>query len=161
MGLLHNVYSMLVDEPWSMEFRMFFYCICKWPILIILAGSQTKVLNYTLCNDTKHTENEMYNDSSFSLNTSECKYVISVEFSKYFKPETVSLSMFCVNSCNLEAHWDTLQKLLLTMSSYGLTLYFIGLIEVFKIQYVLHYTINGYHNSLFNARLYAADGHGE
>ena len=89
----------------------------------------------TLYNETKHIENEMYNDQSlFSLNTSECKYFTSVEFSKYVKPETVSLSMFCVNCRSLEAHWDTLQELLLTMSSNGLTLDFIGLTENFKIQ---------------------------
>ena len=61
---------------------------------------------------------------------------------------------------SLEAHWDTLQDLLLTMSSNGLTLDFIGLTEIFKIQDVLHYKINGYHNLLFNTRLDADDGHG-
>ena len=61
---------------------------------------------------------------------------------------------------SLEAHWDTLQELLLTMSSNGLTLDFIGLTESLKIQDVLHYKINGYHNLLFNTRLVADDGHG-
>ena len=37
----------------------------------------------------------------------------------------------------------------------------IGLNEVFKIQDVLHYKINGYHNLLFNTRLDTDDGHGE
>ena len=74
-----------------------------------------------------------------------------------FLPGTVSLSMFCVNCRSLEAHWDTLQELLLTMSSNGLTLAFIGLTE---IQDVLHYKINGYHNLLFNTRLDADDDHG-
>ena len=46
------------------------------------------------------------------------------------------------------------------MSSNGLTLDFIGLTEIFKIQGVLHYKINGYHNLLFNTRLYADGGHG-
>ena len=77
-----------------------------------------------------------------------------------FLPGTVSLSMFCVNCRSLEAHWDTLQELFLTMSSNGLTLAFIGLTEIFKIQDVLHYKINGYHNLLFNTRLDADDGHG-
>ena len=103
---------------------------------------------------------KMYKDSLFSLNTSQCKYFTSVEFSKYVKSETVSLSIFCVNCRNLEAHWDTLHELLLTMSSNGFTLDFIGLTEVFKIQDVLHYKINGYHNLLFNTRLDTDDGHG-
>ncbi len=120
-----------------------------------------KTYNFTtLYNDSKHTENEMYNDSPFSLNTSKCKYFTSVEFSKYVKPETVSISMFCVNCRSLDAHRDTLQELLLTMSSNGLTLDFICLSEVFKIQDVLHYKINGYHNLLFNTRLDTDDGHG-
>ena len=120
-----------------------------------------KKFNLTpLYNETKHTENEIYNDLPFSLNTSECKYFTSVEFCKYVKPENVSLSMFCLNCCRLEAHWDTLQESLLTMSSTGLTLDFIGLTKVFKIQDVLHYQINGYHNLLFNTRLDTDDGHG-
>ena len=130
-------------------------------INISLIQTNKKFNLTTLYNETKHTENLMYNDQSpFSLNTSECKYFTSVEFSKYVKPETVSLSMFCVNCRSLEAHWDTLQELLLTMSSNGLTLDFIGLTEIFKIQDVLHYKINGYHNLLFNTRLDADDGHG-
>ena len=68
--------------------------------------------------------------------------------------------MFCVNCRSLEAHCDTLQELLLTMSSNGLTLDFIGLTEIVKIQDVLHYKINGYHNLLFNTRFDADDGHG-
>ena len=42
---LHNVYSMPVDEPWHMEymeFRTFSYCIYKWLLLILLAGSKQK-----------------------------------------------------------------------------------------------------------------------
>ena len=78
-----------------------------------------------------------------------------VEFSKYVKPETVSLSMFCLNCRSLEAHWDTLQKLRLTMSSNCLTIDFIGLTEVFKIQDVLHDKINGYHNLLSEAITYS------
>ena len=63
-------------------------------------------------------------------------------------------------SCrSLEAHWETLQELLLTMSSNRLTLDFIDLTEVFKIQDVLHYKIDGYHNLLFDTRLDADDGH--
>ena len=46
------------------------------------------------------------------------------------------------------------------MLSNGLTFDFIGLIGIFKIQYVLHYTINGYQNVLFNTRLYTEDSHG-
>ena len=64
----------------------------------------------TLYNDTKYTENEMYNDSPLSLNTSECKYFISVKLPKYVKSETVSLLMFYVICHSLEAHWDTLQE---------------------------------------------------
>ena len=130
--------------------------------IINITRIQTKnKLNLTtLYNETKHTKNKMYNDSPFSFNTSECKYVTSVEFSKYVKPENVSLSMFCVNCCSLEAHRDTLQELLLNISSKGLTFDFIGLTEVFKIQDVLHYNINGYHNLLFNTRLDTDDGHG-
>ena len=80
---------------------------------------------------------------------------------KHTKNENVTLSMFCVNCRSLEAHWDTLQELLLTMSSNGLALEFIDLTEVFKIQDVLHYKINGYRNLLFNTRLDTDDGHGE
>ena len=40
----------------------------------------------TLNNETKHSESEMCEDIPFSLNTSECKYFTSVEFSKYVKP---------------------------------------------------------------------------
>jgi len=64
----------------------------------------------TLYNETKHSENEMYNDSPFSINTSECKYYTSVEFSKYVKPENVSLSMFCVYYRSLVVHRDSLQE---------------------------------------------------
>ena len=40
-----------------------------------------KKVNLTkLYNETKHNENEMYNDSPFSLNTSECKYFTSLNF---------------------------------------------------------------------------------
>ena len=85
----------------------------------------------------------------------------SVECSKYVKPETVPLSMFCVNCRSVSKCWDILQELFLIMSSNGLTLECIGLTEVFKIQDVLHYKINGYHNLLFSTRLDADDGHGE
>ena len=56
-------------------------------------------------------------------------------------------------------HWESLQELLITMSSKGLTFHFIGVTEVFKIQDVLHYKINIYHNLLFNMRLDTDDGH--
>ena len=62
-----------------------------------------------------------------------------------------SVFMFCVNCRSLEARWDSLQELLLSMSSNGLTFDFIDLTaEVFEIQDVLHYKINGYYNLLFN-----------
>ena len=70
--------------------------------------------------------------------------------------------MVCVYCRSLEAQWDSLQELLLNLSSNGLTFNdVIGLNEVFKIQDVLHYKINGYHNLLFNTRLDTDDGHGE
>ena len=62
----------------------------------------------------------------------------------------LNLGMFCINCRILEAHWDSFQELLFNMSSNGLILDFIGITEVFKIQDVLHYKINGYHNLLFN-----------
>ena len=34
------------------------------------------------------------------------------------------------------------------------------MVLIFKIQDILHYKINGYHNLLFNTRLDADDGHG-
>ena len=46
------------------------------------------------------------------------------------------------------------------MSSNGLILDFIGITEVFKIQDVLRYKINGYHNLLFNTRPDIDDGLG-
>ena len=50
--------------------------------------------------------------------------------------------------------------LLLNMSSNGQTFDFTGLTEGFKIQDVLRYRINGYHNLLFNTRLDIDDDHG-
>ena len=101
----------------------------------------------------------MYNHSPFSLNTSECKYFTSVDFSKYVNPDNVSSSLFFINCRSLETHWAYLQECLLNVLSNGLNFDFIGLIEVFKIQDVAHYKINGYHNLLFNAKLDAYNGH--
>ena len=79
----------------------------------------------------------MCEDSPFSLNTSECKYFTSVEFSKYVKAEHVFLSMFCVDCRSFEVHWDCLQELLINMSSNGLSSDFVGLTEVFKMSYTI------------------------
>ena len=69
--------------------------------------------------------------------------------------------MFCVNCRSLEAPWDSLQELLLNMSSNGLTFDFMFLTaDVFEIHDVLHYKINGYYNLLFNTSLDREDGHG-
>ena len=46
------------------------------------------------------------------------------------------------------------------MSSNGITPDLIGLTEVFKIQDILQYNINGYHNLLFNTSLNTDDRHG-
>ena len=53
----------------------------------------------------------------------------------------------------LEGYWDSLRELLFNMSSNGLTFDFIGFSGIFQIQHVLQYTINDYHNLLFNTIL--------
>ena len=63
-------------------------------------------------NEAKHYEDETCNDSHYLLSTHDCKYFTSVELSKAVKPGNISLSMFCINSHSLEAHWDSLQELL-------------------------------------------------
>ena len=103
-------------------------------------------------NETKYYEDETYNDSPFSLNTNDFKYISSVEFFKAFKPGNISLSVFCINHRSLEAYWYSFQVLLFNMSSNGLILDFIGITEIFLIQDVLRYKINVYHNLLFNTR---------
>ena len=94
-----------------------------------------------------------HNYSPFSMNTNECKYFTSVEFSKSFNSRNISLSMFCIDCHSLEAHWDSIQELLFNMSSNGITLDLISLTDVFKIQDILQYNINGYHSLLINTKL--------
>ena len=60
-----------------------------------ISGIKTnKQINLTtLYIETKHSENKMYNDSPFSINTSEYKYLTSVKMYNYAKPDT----KFCIH----------------------------------------------------------------
>ena len=93
-------------------------------------------------------------DSNSPFNTSKWTLFTSTWFYKTLKPENISLYIFCVNYRGLEANCDSLQEVLINMSSNGLTIVFICFTDV------LHHKINGYHNLLYNTRLDTDDGHG-
>ena len=93
-------------------------------------------------------------DSNFLFNTSKWNLFTSIGFSKAFKPENISLYIFCVNYRGLDSNCDFLQEVLINVSSNSLTVDFICFTDV------LHHKINSYHNLLYNTRLDSDDGHG-
>ena len=113
-----------------------------------------------LYTENNYNEDDIYNDSPLSLNLNECKYLTTVEFSKAFQSDNVSLSMLCINCRSIEAHWDSVQELFCNLSSGNLKLDMIALTEIFTIRDSQQYNRNGYHSLLFNTRLQNDDGHG-
>ena len=69
--------------------------------------------------------------------------------------------MLCLNCRSLEAHLDSFNELLLSLSPDGLIFELIGVTEIFRIRDEQQFKLNGYHNILYKTRCDISYGHGE
>ena len=78
-------------------------------------------------------------------------------FAQMLRHHNTHASLFCLNCRSLNAHWDPLQELLLSMSTTKFQFDFIGLTEICDD---VNYKLNGYHDLQFNTRPDTDDGNG-
>ena len=102
-----------------------------------------------LFNEANQFDNDNLNDSPFSYQSNSCNnyyYHTPNELAQTLRQHNTHASLFCLNCRSLNAHWDPLQELLLSMSTNKFQFDFIGLTEVFKICDDVNYKLNGYHD---------------
>ena len=68
--------------------------------------------------------------------------------------------MICLNCRSLEAHRDSFNELLFSLSPDGLTFDLIGVTEILRIRDEQRFKLNGYHNMLYTNRCDTSDGNG-
>ena len=98
--------------------------------------------------------------SPYSLNNLNCKYYTPLNCADLLHENKNSLSAFSVNAQSLNAHWDSLNTLLSTVSEKQGAFDFIALTETFNLSPKVNYDLAGYHPLKFKTRNDDDDGHG-